>query len=319
MIETFIGKRLHKWQRLELFLDKLTHSRLQAFRKNEVRQFAVLYRRTAADLAIAHEEIRNPRLINYLNSLVIRTHGAIYRTEKSGFRSIWEFYKWKAPAVVRRTWKATVLACGIFFAAALFSGAMSWHDEAFADLIVPGLRERIAGHSNWTDSIKGVAQVASSSILTNNIMVAIYAFAGGLTFGVITLYSVVFNGLLLGMVVSLCIKHRFYDILVFVCGHGVLELSAIFIAAGGGFLLAEAVLMPGELPRGQALRENGLAALQLVLLVIPMLVVAGIIEGFISPSGLAPRYKIVLSVVTAVLFGLYVAKKQKPSAEPQGR
>lgn len=317
MTKSFIDRRIEKWRRLEEFLGRLSSFRLSSLRKEEVRELAVLYRRTAADLAIAHEEIRSPRLINYLNNLVIRTHGAIYRTEKSGFKSIWEFYKWKAPAVVRQTWKATTLAAAIFVAAACFAGIACWKDESFADLVAPRLREQIVAHRNWTEGIKGIGEVASSSILTNNIRVAFNAFAGGLTFGLFTLYTVLFNGMLLGVVVSLCVKHRFFDILYFVSGHGVIELSAIFLAAGGGFLLCAGVLLPGDLPRGQALRRNGLAAVQLVMLIIPMLVFAGIIEGFVSPSDLAPRYKIALSAITAVLFGLYVAKRPKPNTESQ--
>src|SRR5262249_35504050 len=101
---------------------------------------------------------------------------------------------------------------------------------------------------------------------------------------------------------SLCVRHRFWDIPIFVAGHGVIELSAIFIAGGAGLLLARAMVLPGDLKRRDALVTNGLLGIKLIMGCVPMLLIAGIIEGFISPSHTPPVFKLAAPGVTPTAF-----------------
>ena len=152
----------------------------------------------------------------------------------------------------------------------------------------------------WTVSILGQEPVASSAITINNISVAFKAVVGGITFfiwtiplftppGIFTLYLLAFNGLMIGSVATLVAQTNLaYDLWAFVFPHGSLELPAIFMAGGAGLLLARAILLPGQYRRLDALKIYGLQAAQLVYGIVPMLIIAGIIEGFFSPSPLIP-------------------------------
>jgi uncharacterized membrane protein SpoIIM required for sporulation len=141
--------------------------------------------------------------------------------------------------------------------------------------------------------------------MVNNIMVTFLAFALGTTAGLGTLAVLALNGLSIGSVMSLCVKYKFTPVLTFVAAHGVLELTAIFIAGGAGLLIGKALLMPEDLTRKQALMVNGQLAIKLILGCIPLLVVAGLIEGFLSPSAISPYYKFAVAVLSAVALWLY--------------
>src|SRR5260370_40503535 len=101
-VKRFLESRQGKWKRLEDLTARASRYRLTHLSGEEVREFGRLYRRTAADLAIAREDVRDQRLVNYLNYLVGRAHGAIYRSESSGFGSILSFYRYDLPAIFRK-------------------------------------------------------------------------------------------------------------------------------------------------------------------------------------------------------------------------
>src|SRR3984893_2130909 len=112
--DRFINQRKNAWQRLEELLTLLDHASLRRLQREEVRELGRIYRRTASDLAIARAESRDPRLINYLNSLVIRAHGRIYRADAQGYGRIRDFFTRDFPLAFRRTWRYTATAA-IFF------------------------------------------------------------------------------------------------------------------------------------------------------------------------------------------------------------
>src|SRR2546423_11935716 len=111
----FINERKTVWQRLEELLQRLDQMTLRRLQRDEVRELGRIYRRTASDLAIARAESRDPRLINYLNSLVIRAHGRIYRADAQGGRRIWNFFARDFPQTFRPTWRYTALTALPFF------------------------------------------------------------------------------------------------------------------------------------------------------------------------------------------------------------
>jgi len=313
MLKNFLESRLSKWKRLEELTARASRLRLRGLSGEEVREFGRLYRRTAADLAIAREEVRDQRLINYLNHLVGRAHGAIYRSESSGFGVFLSFFRYEFPAVFRKTFYYTLTAFLVFTIAGVFASVACTLDEGFADRIAPQLKQSIAEHHNWTESVNNANPLASTSIQTNNINVTFFAFAGGVLAGVGTLWVLAQNGLLLGMVLSLCFRYRFWEIPIFVSAHGVIELTAIFIAGGAGLLIAKALLMPGDLRRIDALVTNGRLAIKLILGCIPMLLIAGLIEGFISPAHIPATIKFSISALSALLITIYFLKPDRTS------
>lgn len=306
----FINERKNNWQRLEDLLSMLKGSSLRGLSRAEVREFGELYRRAASDLAIARAETRDPRLVNYLNSLVIRAHGKIYRAENQGANLVWQFFAKDFPQTFRKTWRYTFLAFAVFTVFGIISFALCYNDLNFADeLGLADLRFLVQADEKWWLSLNEANQIGSSEILTNNILVALRAFALGAFFGIGTLYVLVLNGLHIGGVLGVCYKINpaFGNELVsFMIGHGVIELSCIFIAGGAGMLIGYSLINPGDLTRAQALKKNGLQAVRLAVGCAFLLVIAGIIEGFISPSNLPAYTKFSIGILTGVAMFSYL-------------
>src|SRR6202795_1726310 len=135
MLGDFLESRLAKWKRLEELTARASKFKLKSLSGEEVREFGQLYRRTAADLAIAREEVRDQRLVNYLNHLVARAHSAVYRSESSGFGVFVSFFRYEFPAVFRKTFPYTLTAFTVFMLSAFFAYAACLFDEGFADRV----------------------------------------------------------------------------------------------------------------------------------------------------------------------------------------
>lgn len=308
----FVHERKDAWQRLENLLRLLNRpGALRRFDKEEVRELGRSYRRTASDLAIARAESRDPRLVGYLNSLVIRAHGRIYRADaRAGASRLRTFFTREFPRTFRRTWKHTAFAFAVFMVFAVAGFAGTWRDADFSEVagVHPIMREHVINaRVRWWERINRENQVVASGILTNNIGVTFYAFALGASFGLGTIYIMAMNGASIGAVLALTYLAGFGNELVtFMVAHGVIELSCIFIAGGAGLLIGSAFLMPGELSRADALRVRGRAAVQLIIGCVPLLFLAGIVEGFISPAPISPFIKFGVAALTGLALCSYL-------------
>src|SRR5438105_5621865 len=319
--ERFITDRKSAWQRLERLLHQLDSLKLRRLHREEVRELGRIYRRTASDLAIARAESRDPRLVNYLNSLVIRAHGRIYRADAQGGQRIRNFFARDFPRTFRRTWRYTATAFGVFLMFSVIAFVGTRIDPDFSEFagISPFFREIvIKNKTHWWEDLNEANQIGSSQIFTNNIRVTFYAFALGAMFGVGTLYVLAFNGAMFGALMALTYRAGFgNDLLTFVVGHGVIELSCIFIAGGAGLLIGTALSMPGDLSRGDALKSRGMEAVRLIVGCVPLLVVAGIIEGVISPQPIPAAIKIGLGTLTGVaLYSYLLLAGREPTEVP---
>jgi uncharacterized membrane protein SpoIIM required for sporulation len=305
----FVNERKNNWQRLEDLLSILESSSLRGLSRMEVREFGELYRRAASDLAIARAETRDPKLINYLNSLVIRAHGRIYRAESQGTNLAWNFFAKDFPQTFRRNFRYFVVAFTVFVSCAVFGFAITWRDMDFSQFVSADVRELVRANQKWWLSLNEANQVSSSQILTNNILVTFRVFAMGAFFGIGAIYVLAFEGARLGSVFAVCYKidAEFGNALAsFVVGHGVIELSCIYICAGAGMMIGYAMINPGNLTRPQALKKKGLEATRIVIGCAFLLVIAGIIEGFLSPSNLPPLVKFGTGILTGIAMYSYL-------------
>jgi uncharacterized membrane protein SpoIIM required for sporulation len=158
--------------------------------------------------------------------------------------------------------------------------------------------------------------LVASSIIANNVQVAFGAFAFGITAGVGTLVVLSFNGLFFGAVLGLFANYGLATwLLTFVAGHGILELTAIFMAGGAGLLIGRAVVAPGDLMRRDALVRNGRLAIELVGAAACLLLLAGTIEGFLSASNAPTLLKLTVSAASAVLVAAYFAAGRRAAAD----
>jgi uncharacterized membrane protein SpoIIM required for sporulation len=308
--DRFIEQHKTAWQRLEDLLKLMDSTSLRRLHREEVRELGRIYRRTASDLAIARAESRDPRLINYLNSLVIRAHGRIYQADAQGGSRIRHFFAHDFPQTFRRTWAYTTVSFSVFALFSVIGFLGTKYDPEFSELVgvPPAFRELyIENKVHWWEDLNEANQVGASEIMTNNVKVTIMTFAYGALLGVGTLYALAFNGAVNAAVLALTYRSGYgNELLTFMVGHGVIELSCIFIAGGAGLLIGSALLMPGDLSRADALKSRGKDAIRLMMGVAVLLVVAGIIEGFISPAPIRPAIKFSIGAITGLALYAYL-------------
>ena len=317
----FIDERKDNWQRLEDLLTLLQGTSLRNLSKMEVREFGELYRRAAADLAIARAESRDPKLVNYLNSLVIRAHGKIYRAEGEGMNVISSFFLRDLPRTFRANWKFVAIACGTFLLFALFGFIVTWRDIGFTHFVyLSNEVEAIQANDQWWLSLNKANQIGSSLIMTNNIIVAFRAFVLGALLGLGSFYVLAFEGARLGTIFAACYKLNppFGNSLAsFVIGHGPIELSTICFAGAAGMMIGYSIINPGNLTRIQSIKKKGLEAIKIVIGCACFLVVSGVIEGFISPSSLPPAMKIATGVGSGLVMYAYLFLVGRGEEDPQ--
>lgn len=306
----FINERKNNWQRLEDLLSMLQGTSLRGLSRLEVRELGELYRRAASDLAIARAESRDPQLVNYLNGLVIRAHGKIYRAESQGVGMIRHFFARDFPRAFRRNWRYAAVAAAIFWSAVVFGFVATWLDTDFTQFVgLGGVVELIKADRQWWLSLNDANQVGSSFILSNNILVTFRAFAMGAFFGIGAVYDIAFFGAHVGSVFGACYKLNppFGNALAsFVVGHGVIEISTVLFCGAAGMMIGYAIINPGDLTRAQALKKKGLEAVRIVLGCAVLLVLAGIIEGFLSPADLPAAVKYGTGILTGIAMFSYL-------------
>ncbi len=316
----FLDQNKDNWQRLEDLLSMHHGTGLRGLSRMEVREFGELYRRAASDLAIARAETRDPKLINYLNSLVIRAHGRIYRAESQGANLIWKFFAEDFPQTFRRNWRYMMLAFGVFAGFVLFGFVATWIDTDFTHFVMlSGITEQINSNNQWWKGLNDANQIGATHILSNNILVTFRVFAMGAFFGIGAFYDLAFEGARLGSVFAACYKLNppFGNALAsFVVGHGVIELSTIFFCGGAGMMIGYAMINPGDLTRSQALKKKGIEAARIVIGCACFLVIAGTIEGFLSPSDMPAIVKIATGVGTGLAMYSYLFFAGRTLSEP---
>lgn len=314
-VKRWIARREPNWKQLDSLLTRIEKRGLKSLKTEEIKQLASLYRSVSADLARARTNQVGNTLIQSLQTLTSRSYSQIYQgSRRQEWHKAIEFYRWGFPALVQQTWAYIAIATAIFAVGGLIGWWFGWHDPAFMSLMVPEeliVKVRDKGEL-WMGSILGVEPIASSGIMINNLSVCFRAIAGGITLGLLTVYILLFNGLLIGTIATLVGQNNLaFPFWAFVFPHGSLELPAIFLAGGAGLLIARGILFPGQFRRGDALKFYGLQAAQLVYGIVPLLVIAGAIEGFISPNPAVPSlFKYLIGTGLFVLLVKYCSQKK---------
>lgn len=279
---------------------------------DEVSELGTLYRWVTSDLAFATARAYDPTLQAYLNRLTARAHAAVYGgTSEGGLKRVLRFYARTFPNEVRNSRWPILLSVVIFLGSAALAYYLIHQQPLNAYVLLPA--QLIAPihkglhASNFVPMEKAIGSPTMSAfIMQNNIRLAFLAFAGGITLGIVTVYVLLFNGLMLGGTAALYVDAGFgRDFWATIAPHGIIELTAVQIAAGAGLLLAAGVLAPGRLRRRDALKRNANRAGILIIGVASMLVVAAMIEGFFSPQNYSEPSRLLFGGATALAMILY--------------
>ncbi|HHP7232443.1 MAG TPA: stage II sporulation protein M [Xenococcaceae cyanobacterium] len=313
-IQRWIARRETNWQELERLLQRIEKKGLKSLAAEEIEQLASLYRSVSADLARAKTYRLGKTLTLNLQRLTSRSYSQIYQgSRRQEWQAVAEFYLWGFPQVVRETSSYIAIATAIFGLLGVIGWWYAWNDPVFLSLSVPqSLIETVREGELWMGSIVGIEPLASSGIMINNLSVSFAAIAGGISGGTYTIYLMGFNGLHIGTISALVAQNNLsYPFWAFVFPHGSIELPAIFLAGGAGLLIAQAIIFPGQYRRIDALKQNGQKVAQLLFGIVPMLIIAGIIEGFFSPNPVIPdAVKYLAGIGLFVLLVAYCTRQQ---------
>lgn len=274
----------------------------------ELEETVLLYRQVAADLSTLRQDSTARSYAEHVNQLLARAHHIIYSNRRTSFLNIFRFLRDEYPAAVQKQMHFVLLSLAVVLAGGLLGSVLTLARPQFMrQMLGPGMVATIERHEMWTHSVVAVAPMASSWIMTNNLSVCFMAFASGILLGLGTLYMMFFNGLLLGVVGAACQQHGMaLDLWSFVAPHGSLELPSIVLSGAAGFRLGQGVLFPGIYRRRDAIALAGAEATRLVAGVIPLLVIAGTLEGFFSPSAAPVWLKFTVGGVLFTLLLLWL-------------
>ncbi len=310
-----MARREPNWQRLDTLLRQIEKKGLKSLQALEIEELASLYRSVSADLARARTHNLGMTLIQDLQQLTSRSYNQIYQgSRRQEWGAVVEFLRWGFPAIVQETWGYIAVATATFAVGALVAWWYGWQDPVFMAVVVPPhIIEMVRDKGElWMGSIVGIEPLASSSITINNLLVSFGAVGGGITGGVYTLFILVYNGIHIGAIATLVEQYNLsYPFWAFVWPHGSLELPAIFFAGAAGLLIGRGLLFPGKYRRIDALQFYGYQAAKLIFGVVPMLIIAGLIEGFFSPNpGIPDSLKYLAGIGLFALLIRYCSRKK---------
>jgi uncharacterized membrane protein SpoIIM required for sporulation len=321
-LERFVGERQGDWSRLEMLLANARGSNLRGLSADDLEEMTHLYLVAASDLARARRDFPGDRVVSYLNRLVSSAYATVYSAPGVSWKDVGRWYAGGFPRLFRATAGYFLLAALLFFGTGILSfvATISYLPAAQV-LLDSNTYQTISSYAErgelWTEMPGPQRPTYSTLIMTNNIQVAILAFAGGMVLGLLTVYVLVMNGVQLGAIFGIVTHYGLgWRLLTFVTGHGFIELSVICLAAGAGFMLTDALIRPGMLTRGEALRVAAQRAVQLLLGGASLLVLAGLIEAFVSPSSLPNWVKFSVGVTTGLLlygYWLFVGRTKEGS------
>ncbi len=278
--ERFVEKKRQGWESFRVTAVRMERSGVGALEPGEIPAFAAQYREVAADLARARTYQVDPRVITYLERVVTAGHNALYRARGKQRTPLPHYILRDFPAAVVQSWQYVLLAFLLFAIPAAVGYRMIRDRPALAEEIVsPVMVARAEEAAENQVEGRGYAQASKEDrpvwaalIMSNNINVSFGTFVGGLTGGLLTAWLLFVNGMMLGLVIGLFQNyHALNYLMTFVAGHGVLELTAIFISAGAGFRLAKALIAPGDRTRRDALVLEGRIAARMIGAVVTLL------------------------------------------------
>jgi uncharacterized membrane protein SpoIIM required for sporulation len=282
--------RAAAWQDARSLAGRLQRGRAAGV--DEAARALEAYGAVARDLAIARRLAPRSRARDFLEDTYARLHAEIHRPALRPLGALRQLLRDELPATMR--WLRPYLAwVTVLFVGATLAGA--WLVTAYPGLVpLFASEEMIATVERgelWTDSLLNVmpSSVLSVQILTNNVVVALFAWVLGFLFGLGTLYIIGLNGMMLGGVFAFTAQHgldgRLFE---FVVAHGVVELSCICLAGAAGAAVGDAIARPRLASRAASFAAAARRSGRLLVAVTLLLVGCGLIEGYVSPDPLMP-------------------------------
>ncbi|GGO88041.1 stage II sporulation protein M [Wenjunlia tyrosinilytica] len=317
-LDVFVAAHRAEWDRL----DALLRRRGRRLSGEETDELVTLYQRTATHLSLVQSSAPDPALVGRLTTLVARARSAVTGARTAGWRDVAHFFASAFPAAVyrsRRWWVPTALLSTAL--AAVIGWWIAAHPEVQATIAAPddlrSLTRPGGGYETYYSSHP--AGSFAAQVWTNNAQAAAICLVFGAFLGIPVLWVLFQNVVNLGVGIGLMGSvGRIDTFLGLILPHGLLELTAVFVAAGTGLRLGWTVIDPGPRTRRAALAEEGRAAIGMAIGLALVLLVSGVIEAFVTPSPLPTWARIGIGVLVEGLFLVYVfvlGRRQARSGE----
>lgn len=304
-VDAFVGAHRAEWDRLAGLV-----RRSGSLRGQEVDELVTLYQRTATHLSMLRSAAPDPALVGRLSALVARARAAVTGSHNPAWREVALFFASRFPAAVYRSWRWWVPVAVVFVLVSCAIAAwVAGSDEVRATIAAPEEIRQLTQPGGDFESYYSTGPAASfaAGVWTNNAWVAAGALMLGVLLGLPVIAILWFNALNVGVSAGLMADAGRLDIFLgLIAPHGLLELTAVFVAAGTGLRLGWTVIDPGPLRRPEALAVAGRSAVGMALGLAAVLLVSGVIEAFVTPSGLPTAGRVGIGVAAELAFLGYV-------------
>lgn len=315
-IDRFIARNQPVWERLEVLSAQASGRKLRTMSAAEVEELIGLYQRASVHLAQARRAYREPSLLARLTMLVATAHAAIYGRRGRAGAGLVRFVTATFPAAVWGCRRAIVAAAAFLLVPAIVVGVwLAGSDEALDVAIPEEAQEALLATEFEAYYSSAPAGSFASMVTINNIQVSVLAFALGVVIvpGALILAN---NGIHLGKYAGLfAAEGELGTFLGLVTPHGLLELTAVAFAGGAGLQMGWALLVPGDRTRGAALAEEGRRAIVVLLGTTAAFVVAGLIEGFVTPAPVPTLVRVAVGVLAWAGFLLWVLGRGRAAVD----
>jgi uncharacterized membrane protein SpoIIM required for sporulation len=295
VLRTFVERHKPTWERLEALLQRC-HSAggVSKLSSEELCELGSLYQQAASHLALARTRNYHQETVTYLNQLMGRAHGVMHARRHGRSVRLGYFFGIEVPATFKKCLRYFIVCAGLLVAGTLIGGFATAGNPGWAEIFTtPSFRAQVESFlaetnapgeyfSDISEAIGGPG--FAGFLMTHNIKVALICFVAGISFGLGTLYLLAGNSLMLGAALGLgAYQGKLITMGAVVVPHGVIEISAILLAAAAGLRFGYSLVNPGDMLRRDALVIAAHEAVRLVAGTIPIFIVAGLIEGIISP------------------------------------
>ncbi|MGW4652567.1 stage II sporulation protein M [Kitasatospora sp. NPDC004289] len=302
-LDVFVAAHQAEWHRLEAL------SKRRRLTGEEADELVTLYQRATSHLAQVQSTAPDPTLVGRLTTLVARARSAVTGRRSSSWHDAGRYFAVSFPAALYRSrrWWIPIAVLSILLSA-LIAWWVSTHPEVRDSIIAPeGLHEMTKeGGEYETYYSDHPATSFAAQVWTNNAWIAAQCLIFGVLLGLPVLYVLLGNVMNLGIALGLMSSAGRLDFFLgLLLPHGLLELTAVFVAAGLGLRLGWTVIDPGPRPRLVALAEEGRAVIGMAIGLTVVLFVSGLLEAFVTPSPLPTWARITIGAVAEVLFLLY--------------
>jgi len=302
-LQTWLQTRSSHWQRLNHLLSVQKDKKSQPL--DEVMEIVQESRALARDISLARRVLPNSNTSRALEALFARSDDVIYRQPQAFWHDLKTLVVHEVPQIMSELRNVFLATVSLFILTAIAGWLLVWnYPETVSLFASTAMVDHVQSGKLWTDDLLNVtpSSVLSLSIMTNNIVVSLFAFVLGAFYGIGTLYIIGMNGFMLGGVFAFTahydLEGRLFN---FIVAHGVVELTVICLAGAAGIRLGEAIIRPGDRSRVAAFQQAVNQAGKLLVVVALFLVGAGLIEGYVSPND---SYPLASRVVIGLGYGI---------------